>query len=164
MYKKADLTMVLNGALPVWCRSGRTADASLGAATLIGGVGGVIVVFAVPMLDKLKIDDVVGAIPVHLIAGIWGTLAVPLTNGDASFGTQITSILIAGAFTFVVSWVVWTIINLVMGIRVTEEEEFEGSTRPSWHGVLSGVLQAGLTGRTTKSIQRGHYQDAGLFR
>ena len=127
MYKKVDLTMVLNGALAgLVSITAEPLTPSLGAATLIGGVGGVIVVFAVPMLDKLKIDDVVGAIPVHLIAGIWGTLAVPLTNGDASFGTQITSILIVGAFTFVVSWVVWTIINLVMGIRVTEEDELEG--------------------------------------
>ena len=99
---------------------------TLGVATLIGGVGGLIVVFAVPMLDKMKIDDVVGAIPVHLIAGIWGTLAVPLTNSDANFGTQIISIAIVGAFTFVISWIVWTIINLVLGIRVSEEEELEG--------------------------------------
>ena len=95
-------------------------------ATLIGGVGGVIVVFAVPMLDKMKIDDVVGAIPVHLLAGIWGTLAVPLTNGDASFATQIISILIVGAFTFVVSAIVWTVIKKTIGIRVTEEEELAG--------------------------------------
>jgi Amt family ammonium transporter len=127
MYKKADLTMVLNGALAgLVSITAEPLTPSLGVATLIGGVGGLIVVFAVPMLDKLKIDDVVGAIPVHLIAGIWGTLAVPLTNGDASFGTQITSIVIVGAFTFVVSWVVWTIINLVMGIRVSEEVELEG--------------------------------------
>jgi Amt family ammonium transporter len=127
MYKKADLTMVLNGALAgLVSITAEPLTPSLGVATLIGGVGGLIVVFAVPMLDKLKIDDVVGAIPVHLIAGIWGTLAVPLTNGDASFSTQITSIVIVGAFTFVVSWVVWTIINLVMGIRVSEEVELEG--------------------------------------
>jgi Amt family ammonium transporter len=127
MYKKADLTMVLNGALAgLVSITAEPLTPSLGIATLIGGVGGLIVVFAVPMLDKLKIDDVVGAIPVHLIAGIWGTLAVPLTNGDASFSTQITSIVIVGAFTFVVSWVVWTIINLVMGIRVSEEVELEG--------------------------------------
>jgi Amt family ammonium transporter len=99
---------------------------TLGVATLIGGVGGVIVVFAVPMLDKMKIDDVVGAIPVHLLAGIWGTLAVPLTNGDASFVTQMISILIVGAFTFVVSAIVWTVIKKTIGIRVTEEEELAG--------------------------------------
>ena len=127
MYKKADLTMVLNGALAgLVSITAEPLTPSLGAATLIGGFGGVIVVLAVPMLDKLKIDDVVGAIPVHLIAGIWGTLAVPLTNGDASFGTQIISILIVGGFTFVISWVVWTIINIVIGIRVTKEDELEG--------------------------------------
>ncbi len=119
--------MVLNGALAgLVSITAEPLTPSLGVATLIGGVGGVIVVFAVPMLDKLKIDDVVGAIPVHLIAGIWGTLAVPLTNSDASFGTQITSIIIVGVFTFVVSWIVWTIINLVMGIRIDEESELAG--------------------------------------
>ena len=77
LYKKVDLTMVLNGALAgLVSITAEPLTPGLGIATLIGGVGGVIVVFAVPMLDKLKIDDVVGAIPVHLIAGIWGTLAV----------------------------------------------------------------------------------------
>ena len=85
-YKKVDLTMVLNGALAgLVSITAEPLTPTLGAATLIGGVGGVIVVFAVPLLDKLRIDDVVGAIPVHLIAGIWG-IAVALTNGDASFG------------------------------------------------------------------------------
>ncbi len=126
-YKKVDLTMVLNGALAgLVSITAEPLTPSLGVATLIGGVGGLIVVFAVPMLDKMQIDDVVGAIPVHLIAGIWGTLAVPLTNSDANFGTQIISIAIVGAFTFVISWVAWTIINLVLGIRVSEEEELEG--------------------------------------
>ncbi|MGB2469164.1 MAG: ammonium transporter, partial [Candidatus Puniceispirillaceae bacterium] len=102
LYGKVDLTMVLNGALAgLVSITAEPLTPTLGVATLIGGVGGVIVVFAVPMLDKMKIDDVVGAIPVHLLAGIWGTLAVPLTNGDASFATQIISILIVGAFTFV---------------------------------------------------------------
>ncbi len=126
-YKKVDLTMVLNGALAgLVSITAEPLTPNLGVATLIGGVGGLIVVFAVPMLDKMKIDDVVGAIPVHLIAGIWGTLAVPLTNSDANFGTQIISIAIVGAFTFVISWVVWTVINLVLGIRVSEEQELEG--------------------------------------
>ena len=87
--------MVLNGALAgLVSITAEPLTPTLGAATLIGGIGGVIVVFTVPLLDKFRIDDVVGAIPVHLIAGIWGTLAVPITNGDASFGTQITSIVI----------------------------------------------------------------------
>jgi len=127
VYGKVDLTMVLNGALAgLVSITAEPLTPTLGMATLIGGVGGVIVVFAVPMLDKVKIDDVVGAIPVHLIAGIWGTLAVPLTNGEASFAMQIIGILIVGGFTFTVSWIVWALINLVMGIRVSEEDEIAG--------------------------------------
>lgn len=93
---------------------------------MIGAVGGVIVVFAVPMLDKLKIDDVVGAIPVHLLAGIWGTVAVVLTNDAASLGQQLYSIVVVGAFTFVVSFVIWFLLKMTVGIRVGEEEEITG--------------------------------------
>ena len=126
-YKKVDLTMVLNGALAgLVSITAEPLTPTLGVATLIGGVGGVIVVFAVPMLDKMKIDDVVGAIPVHLIAGIWGTLAVALTNPEASFGTQVIGIVTVGVFTFVVSWIVWTVLKVTMGIRVSEEEELAG--------------------------------------
>ncbi|MCB1464487.1 MAG: ammonium transporter, partial [Nitratireductor sp.] len=89
-------------------------------------VGGIIVVFAVPMLDKLKIDDVVGAIPVHLLAGIWGTLAVVITNPDATLWGQFASIVIVGAFVFVVSFIIWAVIKGTMGIRVSEEEEVMG--------------------------------------
>jgi len=127
VYGKVDLTMVLNGALAgLVSITAEPLTPTLGVATLIGAVGGLIVVFTVPMLDKFQIDDVVGAIPVHLIAGIWGTLAVPLTNSDANFGTQIISILIVGAFTFVVSGIVWYIIKLTLGIRVSESEEVAG--------------------------------------
>ena len=127
VYGKVDLTMVLNGALAgLVSITAEPLTPTLGAATLIGAVGGLIVVFSVPLLDKFKIDDVVGAIPVHLIAGIWGTLAVPVTNSDASFGTQIVSIFIVGAFTFVASAVVWFIIKAVVGIRVSEEDEIAG--------------------------------------
>ena len=127
VYGKVDLTMVLNGALAgLVSITAEPLTPTLGAATLIGAVGGLIVVFSVPLLDKFKIDDVVGAIPVHLIAGIWGTLAVPVTNSDASFGTQIISILIVGAFTFAASAVVWFIIKAVVGIRVSEEDEIAG--------------------------------------
>jgi Amt family ammonium transporter len=126
-YGKVDLTMVLNGALAgLVSITAEPLTPTLGAATLIGGVGGVIVVFAVPFLDKIKIDDVVGAIPVHLMAGVWGTLAVPLTNGDASFVTQLTSVLIVGVFTFVVSLIVWFAIDKIMGIRVSEADELAG--------------------------------------
>jgi Amt family ammonium transporter len=127
LYKKIDLTMVLNGALAgLVSITAEPLTPTLGVATLIGGVGGVIVVFAVPILDKLKIDDVVGAIPVHLIAGIWGTLAVVITNTEASIGAQITGIVVVGLFTFIVSFIGWTILNLVMGIRVSEEQEMAG--------------------------------------
>jgi Amt family ammonium transporter len=127
LYKKPDLTMVLNGALAgLVSITAEPLPPSLGAATLIGAVGGVIVVFAVPFLDKLKIDDVVGAIPVHLFAGIWGTIAVVLTNGDASLGTQLYSIVVVGIFTVVTSGVVWFILKSTLGLRVSEEDEING--------------------------------------
>jgi Amt family ammonium transporter len=130
IFKKIDLTMVLNGALAgLVSITAEPLTPGLGAATLIGAVGGAIVVFAVPMLDKLKIDDVVGAIPVHLLAGIWGTLAVVLTNSDATLGGQVISIVIVGAFVFVVSGVIWSILNVVMGLRVSEEAEAKGLDR-----------------------------------
>ncbi|MEM6678233.1 MAG: ammonium transporter [Pseudomonadota bacterium] len=127
VYGKVDLTMILNGALAgLVSITAEPLTPSLGMAHLIGAVGGVIVVFTVPMLDKLKLDDVVGAIPVHLFAGIWGTIAVVLTNGDASLFGQLASIAIVGAFTFVASLIVWVILAGIMGIRVDEEEEQAG--------------------------------------
>ena len=127
MYKKPDLTMVLNGALAgLVSITAEPLTPSLGAATLIGAVGGLIVVFTVPMLDKFKIDDVVGAIPVHLFAGIWGTLIVPATNADASYGTQLMSIIIVGLFVVITSGIVWAVLKSTMGIRVGEEEEIAG--------------------------------------
>ena len=127
LYKKPDLTMILNGCLAgLVSITAEPLTPSLGAATLIGAVGGVIVVVTVPMLDKFKIDDVVGAIPVHLFAGIWGTMVVPATNGDASYGTQLLSIIIVGIFVVVASGIVWTILKSTMGIRVGEEEEIAG--------------------------------------
>ena len=119
--------MVLNGALAgLVSITAEPLTPSLGMATIIGGVGGLIVVFTVPLLDKLKIDDVIGAIPVHLIAGIWGTLAVVITNSDASLGTQIYGIVVIGAFTFIASGIVWFILAKTMGIRVTAEQEMAG--------------------------------------
>ncbi|QQA45043.1 ammonium transporter [Pelagovum pacificum] len=127
MYRKVDLTMVLNGALAglVSITAGPL-DPTLFGALWIGAIGGVIVVFAVPMLDKLKIDDVVGAIPVHLIAGFWGTLAVPFYTEGTSFVTQIIGFLSIGIFVFVVSLVVWLILKGFMGLRVSEEAELAG--------------------------------------
>ena len=90
---------------------------------LIGAVGGAIVVVTVPLLDRMKIDDVVGAIPVHLFAGIWGTIAVVFTNPDANLVNQLISIVIVGAFVFVASLVVWFILKATMGLRPTAEDE-----------------------------------------
>lgn len=128
VYKKPDLTMVLNGALAglVSITAGPL-DPSLFGALWIGAVGGVIVVFAVPFLDKMKIDDVVGAIPVHLIAGFWGTLVVPVYTADASFMTQIIGFVAIGAFVFVVSAVVWLVLKATMGgLRPSAEAEING--------------------------------------
>jgi len=127
LYGKVDLTMVLNGALAglVSITAGPL-DPTLFGALWIGAVGGVIVVFAVPFLDKLKIDDVVGAIPVHLIAGFWGTLVVPVYTADTSFVTQIIGFGAVGGFVFIVSFIVWTILKATVGIRVSEEAEING--------------------------------------
>ncbi len=127
LYKKVDLTLALNGALGgLVAITAEPLTPSPGLAIFIGGVGGALVVFAVPLLDKLKIDDVVGAIPVHLIAGIWGTLAVPLSNGDASFEIQALGIVSIGAFTFIASFIVWSILKATIGVRPSEEEETDG--------------------------------------
>ena len=127
LYRKPDLTMVLNGALAgLVSITAEPLAPSLFGALWIGAVGGVIVVFAVPLLDKLQIDDVVGAIPVHLFAGIWGTIAVVFYNGDASLMTQLTGIAAYGVFTFVGSAIVWFILKATMGIRVSEEDEITG--------------------------------------
>ena len=127
LYKKVDVTMVLNGALAgLVAITAEPLTPSVAQAIFIGAVGGAIVVFAVPMLDKLKIDDVVGAIPVHLLAGIWGTLIVPLTNSGTSYVTQFIGILAYGVFTLAFSFIVWAILKATMGIRVTEEEEYLG--------------------------------------
>ncbi len=127
MYKKPDLTMILNGALAgLVSITAEPLAPTLGQAIIFGAVGGILVVVSVPILDKFKIDDVVGAIPVHLIAGIWGTLIVPLTNSDASFGTQLYSIIIVGLFVVITSAVVWYVLKAIFGIRVDEEAEMNG--------------------------------------
>ncbi|WP_188911836.1 ammonium transporter [Salinarimonas ramus] len=127
VYKKVDLTIALNGALAglVSITAGPL-DPSVPLAILIGAVGGAIVVFAVPLLDKLKIDDVVGAIPVHLLAGIWGTMVVPLSTDGTSFVTQFIGVVSIGAFAFVASGIVWYVLKMATGLRVTKEEEMAG--------------------------------------
>ena len=127
IYKKIDLTMVLNGAIAgLVSITAEPLAPSPGLAILIGAVGGVLVVLAVPLLYKLRIDDVVGAIPAHLVAGIWGTIVVPISNPDASFGTQLIGIVAIGAFTFIASVVVWSILKATVGIRITDEDEQAG--------------------------------------
>ncbi len=127
LYKRVDITFVLNGALAgLVSITAEPLTPGPFAAIIIGAVGGVIVVLTVPLLDKLKIDDVVGAIPVHLLAGIWGTIAVPITNSGTSFGVQLVGIIAYGVFAFAVSFVVWAILKATVGIRVSPEEEMTG--------------------------------------
>jgi Amt family ammonium transporter len=127
LYKKVDLTMVLNGCLAgLVSITAEPLAPTLFGALWIGAIGGVIVVLTVPMLDKLKIDDVVGAIPVHLFAGIWGTIAVVFYNADATISAQLTGIVAYGVFTFVAAGILWFILKGVMGIRVSEEAEING--------------------------------------
>ncbi len=127
LYKKVDVTMVLNGALAgLVSITAEPLFPSPLVAIFVGAIGGVIVVFAVPMLDKLKIDDVVGAIPVHLLSGIWGTFIVPFSNPNTSYGTQLIGIVAVAVFTLVVSSIVWLAMKYTIGIRASEEEETLG--------------------------------------
>ncbi|WP_086480045.1 ammonium transporter [Oceanospirillum sanctuarii] len=126
-FRKADLTMVLNGALAglVAITADPLSPTAL-SSTLIGAVGGLLVVFSIIALDKLRIDDPVGAISVHGVVGIWGLLAVPLNNVDATFSAQLLGIISIFGWVFVASLIVWAILKAVIGIRVSEEEEYDG--------------------------------------
>jgi len=127
MFGKADLTMALNGALAGLVAI--TAEPSTPTpllATLFGAAGGALVVFSIIFLDKMKIDDPVGAISVHGTVGILGLLLVPLTNDGASFSGQIIGALTIFVWVFAASYVVWTILKMTMGIRVSPEEEANG--------------------------------------
>ncbi|MBD9653364.1 ammonium transporter [Pseudomonas sp. PDM12] len=127
LFGKADLTMAINGALAglVSITAEPLTPTAL-QATLIGGVGGVLVVFAILGFDKIRIDDPVGAISVHGAAGIWGTLAVCLTNPEASLGVQLFGIASIFAWVFIASLIIWSLIKAVFGLRVSEEEEYDG--------------------------------------
>ncbi|GAB0110250.1 ammonium transporter [Pseudoalteromonas distincta] len=127
LWGKSDLTMVLNGALAglVVITADPLSPSPL-MACLLGLLGGALVIFSIIALDKVKIDDPVGAISVHGSCGALGIMLVPLTNGDASFVTQLIGLVSIMGFVFVTSFIVWTVLNKTMGIRVTEEEELNG--------------------------------------
>lgn len=127
LFGKADLTMTLNGALAgLVAITAEPLTPTPLFATMIGAIGGILVVFSIVGLDKLRIDDPVGAISVHGTVGMWGLLAVTLTNPDASLGAQLMGLGTIFLWTFVLSLIFWAIIKAVMGIRVSAEEEYEG--------------------------------------
>ena len=127
MFGKADLSMSLNGALAglVSITAEPLTPTPL-LATIIGAIGGIIVVFSIVALDKFKLDDPVGAISVHGVCGFWGLIAVVFSNSDASIGSQLYGALVIFAWTFSVSLIFWLILKMVIGIRVSEEDEYEG--------------------------------------
>lgn len=128
MFGKADLTMALNGALAgLVSITAEPLTGSAQASLLIGAVGGVLVVLSIVGLDKLKIDDPVGAISVHGTCGIWGLMAVCITNADATFAAQLIGTAVIFLWTFLASLVAWMGLKAVMGIRISEEEEYEGA-------------------------------------
>ncbi len=130
IYKRVDLTIVLNGAIGGLVSI--TADPlspAIWQAVLIGAMGGVIVTVGVPLLDRLKVDDVVGAVPAHLFCGVWGTLVVVWTNSDASILGQAFGVVMVGIFSFSVSALVWTALKFSIGVRVTAEHELVGLDR-----------------------------------
>ena len=129
LYGKVDLTLALNGALAGLVSITAGPDVPYPwQAILIGAIGGILCTLAIPLLDKLKIDDVVGAISVHLVAGIWGTLVVgiPGLNGSGDFMTQLYGVVAIGLFVSIVSAVVWFILKATVGLRPSEEEEMMG--------------------------------------
>ncbi|WP_299181410.1 ammonium transporter [uncultured Neptuniibacter sp.] len=127
LFGKADLTMALNGALAgLVAITAEPSTPTALQATLFGAIGGALVVFSILTLDKLKIDDPVGAISVHGVVGLLGLLLVPVTNDGSSFSGQIIGALTIFVWVFVTSMIVWLAIKAVMGVRVSEEEEYEG--------------------------------------
>lgn len=125
-YGKLDITMILNGALGGLVAITAAPDVSLWAPIVVGAVGGGLVVAAVPLFDKLRIDDPVGALSVHLVCGIWGTIAAAIFKDGVSMLIQLKAIAIIGIFTFAISYASFWIIKKAMGLRVDEESEYEG--------------------------------------
>ena len=125
-YKKADVTMALNGALAgLVAITAEPLAPTVGQAIIIGGIGGLLPVIFVPILDKMKIDDVVGAIPVHLVAGIWGTMIVPWT-GDATYLGQFVGVALTAVWVSAASFVIWIALKITIGVRPSEEDEMAG--------------------------------------
>jgi len=128
VFKKADLTMVLNGALAgLVSITAEPLTPSPMMATIIGAVGGVIVVASIVFMDRIRVDDPVGAISVHGVCGIWGLIAVALTNGDAAFGTQLMGAGVIIGWTLVTSLIAWFVIKMIFGLRISEEDEYRGA-------------------------------------
>ena len=128
MFGKTDVVQMLNGAIGglVAITAEPLAPSPL-SAILIGAVGGVIVVFGTKLLFSYKLDDVVGAIPAHLFSGIWGTLAVPLTNSDATFSAQLIGVISVNVFVFVVSYIIWSVLNSLVDITLSKEAQTKGT-------------------------------------
>ena len=128
LFGKTDVVQMLNGAIGglVAITAEPLAPAPL-VAILIGAVGGVIVVFGTKLLFSFKLDDVVGAIPAHMFAGIFGTLVVPMTNTDATFNAQLIGVLSINIFVFIVAYIVWSIMNSLFGIRLSKEAQAKGT-------------------------------------
>ena len=126
-YGKMDLTMALNGALAgLVAITAEPLTPSVPVAMLVGALGSLLAMLTVPLLDKLKIDDVVGAIPVHLVAGIFGTLAVAFTNPEVSFMPQLIGVIATGVFVSVISAIIWFALKATIGIRASAEDEQKG--------------------------------------
>ena len=122
-----NIAATLNGAIAgLVAITAEPLTPSMGQAIIIGGIGGVICMYGMKLLDTLRIDDVVGAIPAHLFAGIWGTLIVAWTNPDASFSVQLMGVVSYGIFTLIVSFVVWLLIKSTVGIRASKDDEEYG--------------------------------------
>ena len=138
---KTDVVMMLNGALGglVAITAEPLAPSPL-LAVILGAIGGIIVFYGTKLLLKLKIDDVVGAIPVHGFAGIFGTLAVPLSNADANFGSQLYGILWVNIFVFIVAFVIWYLMKMTFGIRISDEAEKLGTDKAEV-GVLAYAIR-----------------------
>ena len=127
VYGRLDLTLILNGALAgLVSITAEPVAPTIAQAALIGAIGGLLMIIGTRVLERLQLDDVVGAIPVHLVAGTWGTLAVCLTNDDAQIGTQLAGIIAIGAFTFAASFLLWFVMRRLFGIRLKRQHEFDG--------------------------------------